>query len=876
MMTDCSTRASSDSESNASRTQRQAVGGAPQARSGVERVNQRGNEGGMSEVVRSSFETPCSDENVPSTSQRLQQMRNECRGQFAGVKLGVTRAALDQRRREQRALLHMKTMRIWHLKKRCKEIAADVNNQFDQLSERLLQYRGDPNWLIECFAVVFNDSAATVMEYEKEIKKLYREVAEHKHAVYKKVQVKKNGPSVSSVQNSPAVTENVPEASSVPTVAGFLVHHNPFTVLDHKIHLAGMNMDSDSDDEEMVPLLDPRRNRSDHSVSSLVQKQETSAGELPAESNINIQPAYGNKDQNCPSPSVFQMNEDNPVQSENTPQKNPQTMSRSKWKPREPPTFTGRLKEDVHQWTAIVTQYFTLVPGTNQQQLTYAVSLLRGFAIEWYNAEVKKDNPADWKSLSKALILRFGSTARSKRALLKIMQLKQDKDDVLQYAAKFESLKAQMETYDEQMLLMRFIFGLKDDLIEPVFMQYPKTVQEAKQVAENIEIVHQGVERHEKSKTAKGQNQTSNKKRGKKGILGNSSVVRGQSSNQSAGFKTRSRKTRNSFASVSCNISRNVYQNSVQNSLYSRPLVQKGTVLDESSDRKCAAAKWREFIRPLSHRERAGVWRSYVKKRGSIVVADLEALTCVKEPKTAVVDAGKKQYHKSSNDRSSSDTQRTRSTRSHQSNRLLRREKERLVREQVRERRIVARLLATRVSPSDGGQSGGTGLRTTVTTSALQDWSSTQMKSIEPGTGGLKTSQKQLTSVAVHQSIDREIEDGILLVVPVRIQGREYRALIDSGATRSFISPACITETGSKTRKNNTFLELGNGWKVLSKFEAMGIPVVIAGRTFKIDFTVSDLLHNVDIVLGYYLVEDSITLSWTGVPEICTFWTPTG
>ena len=101
------------------------------------------------------------------------------------------------------------------------------------------------------------------------------------------------------------------------------------------------------------------------------------------------------------------------------------------------------------------------------------------------------------------------------------MQLKQDKDDVLQYAAKFESLKAQMETYDEQMLLMRFIFGLKDDLIEPVFMQYPKTVQEAKQVAENIEIVHQGVERHEKSKTAKGQNQTSNKKQSKKGILGN-------------------------------------------------------------------------------------------------------------------------------------------------------------------------------------------------------------------------------------------------------------------------------------------------------------------------------------------------------------------
>ena len=145
----------------------------------------------------------------------------------------------------------------------------------------------------------------------------------------------------------------------------------------------------------------------------------------------------------------------------------------------------------------------------------------------------------------------------------------------------------------------------------------------------------------------------------------------------------------------------------------------------------------------------------------------------------------------------------------------------------------MAHLLATHVNPSNGGQSGGPRLGTTVTTSALQDWSSTMMKTIEPGLEESKMSQKQLTSVAVNQSIDREITDGILLVVPFRIQGHEYRALIDSGATRSFISPICITETRMKTWKNNTFLELGDRSKVLSKFEAMDIPVVIAGRTFQ-------------------------------------------
>ena len=98
MMETRSTRASLDNESDVSRTQRQALGGALQARSGVQRANQR-EKRGASMVVRYSEATPCSDEpNQPSTSQRLQQMRNQCQGQLVGVKLGLTRVALDQQR----------------------------------------------------------------------------------------------------------------------------------------------------------------------------------------------------------------------------------------------------------------------------------------------------------------------------------------------------------------------------------------------------------------------------------------------------------------------------------------------------------------------------------------------------------------------------------------------------------------------------------------------------------------------------------------------------------------------------------------------------------------------------------------------------------
>ena len=69
MMESRSTRVSSDNESDVSHMQRQAVSGTLQARSSVERDNQR-QERGVSMVVCSLEDMPCSDsENLPSTSQ---------------------------------------------------------------------------------------------------------------------------------------------------------------------------------------------------------------------------------------------------------------------------------------------------------------------------------------------------------------------------------------------------------------------------------------------------------------------------------------------------------------------------------------------------------------------------------------------------------------------------------------------------------------------------------------------------------------------------------------------------------------------------------------------------------------------------------------
>ena len=101
------------------------------------------------------------------------------------------------------------------------------------------------------------------------------------------------------------------------------------------------------------------------------------------------------------------------------------------------------------------------------------------------------------------------------------------------------------------------------------------------------------------------------------------------------------------------------------------------------------------------------------------------------------------------------------------------------------------------------------------------------------------------------QSINpREEEDGILLIVLAQIFGHEVRALIDSGATRNFISPAGVTQCGLTIESHNTFLELGDGKKVLSQGRAGDVLVVTSGYTMKTNLTVCNLLLDVDLVLG--------------------------
>ena len=89
-----------------------------------------------------------------------------------------------------------------------------------------------------------------------------------------------------------------------------------------------------------------------------------------------------------------------------------------------------------------------------------------------------------------------------------------------------------------------------------------------------------------------------------------------------------------------------------------------------------------------------------------------------------------------------------------------------------------------------------------------------------------------------------------LLIVPVVTKGKSFKALVDSGATRCFISPSCVTVAGIQGKRSDTFLELGNGQLVLSRGYVLEVPVTLSGHTSTVDLTVTSLVHSVDVVLG--------------------------
>ena len=96
----------------------------------------------------------------------------------------------------------------------------------------------------------------------------------------------------------------------------------------------------------------------------------------------------------------------------------------------------------------------------------------------------------------------------------------------------------------------------------------------------------------------------------------------------------------------------------------------------------------------------------------------------------------------------------------------------------------------------------------------------------------------------------RSVTDGVLLKLAVSIAGRELVALIDSGASRCYISPEAVSNLGLQTTSVLVHLELADGSKIRSTQQAQDVRCTVGQNICQLNFTVTKLLHDVDLVLG--------------------------
>ena len=163
-----------------------------------------------------------------------------------------------------------------------------------------------------------------------------------------------------------------------------------------------------------------------------------------------------------------------------------------KIKPRQPPTFSGRVEEDVVTWTMQVRNYLSLISSSDEQQVAYTSTLLQGAAIDWWVALLRERGgrrPSHFEELAALLEQRFGSTNRVMRARATLRNIQQNhSEDVRSYSTRFEELVGKLPTFDEDWAKSQFVWGLHGEIAAMVVIAAPTTLASAIEIAERVEM----------------------------------------------------------------------------------------------------------------------------------------------------------------------------------------------------------------------------------------------------------------------------------------------------------------------------------------------------------------------------------------------------
>ena len=152
----------------------------------------------------------------------------------------------------------------------------------------------------------------------------------------------------------------------------------------------------------------------------------------------------------------------------------PAIVSTKEWNPKQPPTFNGKVKEDVYRWIGYIRNILTFMQGTPEQEIKYASTCLRGAAHEWWEVFIKQEGyPSNWTQLSQALLKGLGSPIRAKNAQVQLMSIKQGKRKMRDYTVDFQTLMDRLPSCDGNWMINIFIWGLQSHIARSVSAAQP-------------------------------------------------------------------------------------------------------------------------------------------------------------------------------------------------------------------------------------------------------------------------------------------------------------------------------------------------------------------------------------------------------------------
>ena len=494
--------------------------------------------------------SPPSESEIASTPSPSPETSKDCRRVYkedencTGGTLGPTRAMIDVRKQKFRRNKAVKLQFLNNAKQEMETLQSGVEQLFTELESNLLAHPAHPSVHVQNCSAEFNIKSMQVQQLQKQISVMKNEL----HLIDMMLK-RRSEPVLSKSQRKTCTTSrqfSKRESEPTPEVFGFPICENQYDRLSNfesntEGRVSETPIKVEDENEEEMQLIDPRQNRTQKlqsensksvnpkaepvmSIQETVKSVQSVQMQYMTEQAEGLQLSVQDQDKNqftdqsmqklySTKKSTNQSSElsaqsgayssahSGAYQSVNTAadqsahtgavlqQIIPLPIPTVELKPRSPPTFHGKFREDVSRWIQYMGNYLTFMQGTPDQQVKFAVTYIRGPALEWWDKYVKESGyPASWTVMSNALKRRYGLPFRAKEAQARIMHIQQGKRKIRDYSNEFLTLLNRLISYDESWMVNIYIWGLQPHFAKYVSAYCPETVSQAIKIAEETEF----------------------------------------------------------------------------------------------------------------------------------------------------------------------------------------------------------------------------------------------------------------------------------------------------------------------------------------------------------------------------------------------------